>query len=265
MTGMRLFQFSLFLFPSIAFSVSQAQVPEEFVDVADVNGNIRVEMRYFSEWNFTGRLVPGYESNRCLLVKEAAQALSKVQERLEKTGHGLLVFDCYRPQKAVKSFVDWTKSRDDQKMKESFFPDEPKTKLVARGYIDSLSGHSRGGTVDLTIVKTSAIPIAGGASAPSAAEKLVFQESVGDCRTPKNIEATGQLDMGTNYDCFSELAQTGSAKISKEAQANRRLLKSAMEKAGFVNYPKEWWHYTLRNEPFKDRAFDFNIVPKKNP
>lgn len=241
--------FSAFLLGVSVTPAAAETMPEEFVDVAQINPGIKIEMRYFSDWNFTGRTVPGYQANRCLLVKEAAEALSRVQKQLEKSGHALLVFDCYRPQKAVTSFVQWTKAHDDQKMKLFFYPDEPKAKLVARGYIDSLSGHSRGGTVDLTVVK-----VGKDQAAPSS-----YHEAAGDCRTPKGLETSGQLDMGTAYDCFTPLAATANSDISAEAKANRRLLKTAMEKAGFVNYPKEWWHYTLRGEPFKDRAFDFDI------
>lgn len=226
--------------------VAAANIPEDFADIADVSKGIQVEMRYASDWNFTGRTVPGYEANRCLLTTAAAKALAKVQATVEKQGYSILVFDCYRPQKAVSSFVAWTKDRSDQKMKSLFYPDEPKEKLVARGYIDSLSGHSRGSTVDLTLVKN---------PKPGAS----FHEEKSDCRDPQNIEATGQLNMGTAYDCFSRLANTESADVPKAALANRRLLKAAMERAGFVNYPKEWWHYSLRNEPYKDRNFDFNI------
>lgn len=243
--------FAIVLASAVSVSVAQASpavAPEEFVDLKDVNSSIYVEMRYFSDWNFTGQVVPGYKSNRCLLVKEAAEALSKVQARLQKSGYALLVFDCYRPQRAVTSFVTWTKNRDDQKMKTFFYPDEPKTKLVARGYIDSLSGHSRGGTVDLTVVKSSLVK-----------DGTSFHEEKVDCRIPKNIEATGQLNMGTSYDCFSVLANTANPEISKEAKANRQLLKSTMEKFGFKNFEKEWWHYTFKNEPFKDRAFDFEV------
>ncbi|MGZ3741853.1 MAG: M15 family metallopeptidase, partial [Bdellovibrionota bacterium] len=128
-------------------------------------------------------------------------------------------------------------------MREYFFPDEEKAKLIEHGYIDARSGHSRGSTLDLTLVRSDANPSR-------------LREERADCRRPKNIAETGQLDMGTAFDCFSELAHTANATLSPEARKNRLLLKSLMEKAGFVNYPKEWWHFSLKNEPIKDKFFD---------
>jgi D-alanyl-D-alanine dipeptidase len=215
----------------------------DFVDLASVNPDIKIEMRYFSNWNFIGRKVVGYNTNKCFLTKQAANALSEVQRDLEKQRLSLLVFDCYRPQRAVTSFVEWTKDAKDNQMQNIFYPDEPKSTLIERGYIASRSGHSRGSTVDLTIVQI--------------ATNGNYHEETSDCRYPKtNLK---QLDMGTYFDCFSSLSNTNDTRISKEAISNRKLLKTTMEKHGFKNYSKEWWHYTLKNEPFKDQYFDFVI------
>lgn len=231
-------------------ALSFATLPDEFVDVLKMNPNIKVELRYFSEWNFMGRAIDGYRANKCFLAKEAAQSLAKVQEHLHGLGYSLLVFDCYRPQRSVAEFVKWVQDPRDLKMKKIFYPDEPKDKLVERGYIASKSGHSRGATVDLTVVKNQPTKNNG---------KLKYRENVIDCRKPKSIEKTGQLNMGTAFDCFSELANTDSDKVSAEARGNRKILKEAMEKFGFVNYAKEWWHFTLKEEPFKERYFDFVV------
>lgn len=228
------------------------EIPKDFVDVSTLDKSIEVEMRYYSEWNFIGRIIQGYQSNKCYLTKKAATALSKVQAELANQGLGLLVMDCYRPQRAVSEFLRWTQDAADKKMKDIFYPDEPKETLVERGYIAEKSGHSRGSTVDLTLIRASK-------NQETASTKLKYKENFVDCRYQKDILNTGQLDMGTMVDCLSPLANVTNAKISGDAQKNRQLLKSVMEKYGFVHYSKEWWHYTLKDEPFKDRYFDFVV------
>lgn len=223
-------------------------IPPEFVDVTTLNSQILVEARYIQSWNFIGSPVEGYKSSKCYLSKAAAQALANVQKDLTKEGLSLLVFDCYRPQKAVNHFVRWSKSPQDIKMKTIFYPEEPKETLFKRGYIASRSGHSRGSTVDLTLVRL-----------PSGERANSFKEDVTDCRVTKGIEKTGQLDMGTTFDCFSELSHTENPEVSEKAQKNRQVLKTFMEKHGFKNYSKEWWHYTLANEPHKNKYFDFDV------
>jgi D-alanyl-D-alanine dipeptidase len=220
---------------------------EDFVDISQVNSKIRVEMRYFSEWNFYGAVVPGYFANKCYLTKEAAKALGKVADELEKQDLYLAVFDCYRPQTAVDAFVRWAKDLRNQKMKALFYPAEDKAKVFQRGYIDAKSGHTRGSTVDLTIVKK------------VKPRKWYREIETEDCRYPKKMENTGQLDMGTTYDCFSDMAAGASPKVSKEAHANREMLRAAMERAGFRPYSKEWWHFTLKDEPYKTKYFDFPV------
>jgi zinc D-Ala-D-Ala dipeptidase len=220
------------------------QVPVDFVDIQKVAPTIKVEMRYLSDWNFLGRKVTGYLANKCYLTKAAADALAKVQVELATQNLSLLMLDCYRPQRAVDDFLLWVKDND-LKMQKYFYPTQPKATLVERGYISDKSGHSRGSTVDLTIVKTGT--------------RSDYKEAPADCRAPQNIEATGQLDMGTYYDCFSDLANTASPAISAVAKKNRELLVETMKKAGFGNYSKEWWHYTLKNEPYKDKYFDFVV------
>jgi D-alanyl-D-alanine dipeptidase len=214
------------------------------VDVASVNEKIRVESRYAEEWNFLGHPVSGYRADRCYLSAKAAAALTEVEKDVEKIGYNLLVFDCYRPQRAVNEFVSWVKSGEDSSTKAFFYPDEKHTSLIERGYIDDHSGHSRGSTVDLTLVKNSGTA-------------KTFHETFTDCRYPKDVK--DQLDMGTSFDCFSEKAFTADTSITKEQKANREILRAAMEKRGFRNYPKEWWHYTLSDEPYKNIYFDFEV------
>lgn len=236
------------IFAGKAPAQAKSAMPPEFVDVKTLNSQILVEARYTQSWNFIGSPIEGYRSGKCYLSKKAAQALANVQKDLTKEGLSLLVFDCYRPQKAVNHFVRWSKAPQDIKMKTIFYPEEAKETLFNRGYIASRSGHSRGSTVDLTLVR---LPLGNRASS--------FKEDVTDCRITKDIEKTGQLDMGTTFDCFSELSHTESPQVSEKAQKNRQLLKSFMEKHGFKNYSKEWWHYTLADESHKNEYFDFDV------
>lgn len=241
---------------------ASAQVPERFVDVKTIVPSIEVEMRYFSEWNFLGRVVNGYQANKCYLTKEAATALGQVQAMLEPLGYSLLVFDCYRPQRAVADFAKWADDLRDLTMQKIFYPLEPKSTLWKRGYIAHKSGHSRGSTVDLTIVRLAPKPIMVGPPAPEDVieiKKLKFQEEPVDCRYQKNITLTRQLDMGTMFDCFSTSSNTASRDIAPQAQINRLLLKQSMEKFGFRNYFREWWHFTLKSEPYPSKIFDFAV------
>lgn len=251
------------LFALICFgsSLAFASVPPGYVNLAEINPSIAIEMRYFSNWNFVGRPVAGYKADKCYLTKEAAQALSEAQEKLIPQGYSLLVFDCYRPKRAVADFMNWTENAKDTKMEKVFYVEMNKSKLIEKGYIADKSGHSRGSTVDITLIRKE--PLAAGATPPAAVPveegKLRYQEEEADCRQTKNISATTQVDMGTTFDCFSQLANTANRKVSKEAQANRKILKQALEQVGFVNYPKEWWHFTLKNEPNKDKNLDFIV------
>jgi D-alanyl-D-alanine dipeptidase len=212
------------------------------VDVTTVNPKIRVEGRYASAWNFLGRPVKGYRAPRCYLTGKAAAALNAVEKDVEKLGYNLLAFDCYRPQRAVDDFVAWVKGGADSPTKPFFYPSEERAALIKRGYIDDHSGHSRGSTIDLTLVRANS-------------RLKSFHESYPDCRKPANGD--GQLDMGTAFDCFSEMAFTA-AEVAPEAKANRKILLDAMAKHGFKNYPKEWWHFSLSDEPYKT-SFDFEV------
>lgn len=245
---------SLFLFTVCALSTEAQTAPSGLIEVNRLDPTIQVEMRYSTDWNFMGRPVKGYRSNKCYLTKEAAYALTEVQKDLKAKDLGILALDCYRPTQAVADFVAWTKSKNDQTMKPIFYPDETKSELISRGYIADKSGHSRGSTIDLTLISLGALSLE-----KPLGEKLRFKEDMRDCRWPINIQRTGQLDMGTSFDCFSILANTQNSQITAIAKKNRQLLLDAMKKHGFINYEKEWWHFTLKEEPFKDSYFDFPI------
>jgi D-alanyl-D-alanine dipeptidase len=173
-----------------------------------------------------------------------------VQKDLEPYSLSLKIYDCYRPQRAVNHFVRWATEIENTKTKKEFYPTVDKRNLFKDGYIDSKSGHSRGSTVDLTIVP-SPVPIQ---PQYSPGQKLYECYLPAAKRFPDN-----SIDMGTGFDCFDELSHTANTNIGRQQKINRLLLKSLMEKHGFRNYDKEWWHFTLKNEPFPDTYFDFVI------
>lgn len=227
--------------------------PPGFVDLAQVAPTIAVQMRYAGAQNFLGRPVHGYAAARCWLSRPAAEALARVAQDLAGRGLGLMVYDCYRPQRAVDDFVAWAREGDDDAdaaARKRHYPAVPKAELFHRGYIALRSGHTRGSTVDLTLIALSRAPDAG----------AVFQEP-DDCRTGNGTPtaADGSLEMGTAFDCFDERAHAENPGIAPEARHNRQLLRQAMLRRGFSPYAKEWWHFTLTAEPFPDRYFDFEV------
>jgi D-alanyl-D-alanine dipeptidase len=228
-----------------------------FVDLAQVAPGIVIQMRYAGAQNFLGRPVRGYAAARCWLSRPAAQALARVAADLAGRGLALMVYDCYRPQRAVDDFVAWARDRGETAdpatqaaARNRHYPAVPRSELFHRGYIALRSGHTRGSTVDLTL-----IPLARAADAGAA-----FQEP-DDCRfgngTP--FAADGSLEMGTAFDCFDERAHADNAEIAPLARHNRQLLRQAMMRRGFAPYAKEWWHFTLAAEPFSNRSFDFEV------
>ncbi len=220
---MKLFSILLLLLIS---SLSFAQLPEGFTYVDDVIPDLEVELRYNTSNNFVGKHIDGYHSNKLILTKQTAQALKLVHEDLQNINLCLKVYDGYRPQQAVNHFVRWAKVLNDTISKAVFYPNVEKRSLFKEGYIASKSGHSRGSTIDLTII---------------------------DGNTGK------PLDMGSTYDFFGRESWVNFEGISKKQKENRQLLQTIMLKHGFRNYPKEWWHFTLRHEPFPNTYFDFLI------
>ena len=197
------------------------------VDVAMLAPDIRVEMRYAGSDNFTGAVVPGYEAGKCLLLRPAAEALAAVPADLRSQHLSLTLFDCYRPVRAVHAFVDWAHDLSDQGTKAEHYPNVDKSQLLGP-YIAETSGHSRGATVDLGLLRCDAA-------------------------------ACKPLDMGAEFDLFDPRANTGSPAIDEAQRANRELLLDAMRKRGFVNYPLEWWHFTFKPEPTPATAYDVPV------
>ncbi|NJN25503.1 MAG: M15 family metallopeptidase [Cyclobacteriaceae bacterium] len=214
----------------IVFFVFENQhVPDDFVDVKKVIPDIEIDLRYFSTHNFVGDTIDGYQANICYLTAEAAMALYNVQKELKTSGYGLKVFDGYRPQQAVNHFVRWSRDLQDTRMKATYYPDIDKKSLFRQGYISSRSGHSRGSTVDLTLVYLS------------------------------GYQMGQEVDMGTSWDFFSPRSGYASEVLSLQQRTNRMMLQQAMMAHGFRPYKEEWWHFTLRNEPFPTTYFDFPV------
>jgi len=204
----------------------QYSLPDGFVYVADIIPTILLEIRYFSEDNFTGTIIDGYEASKAILTKEAAEALKIAADALYERGYYIKIFDAYRPQRAVNHFIRWSQDPFDTKMKEKYYPELDKSVLFELGYIAKRSGHSRGSTVDLTLVEVS----------------------------------TGEeLDMGSGFDFLGEISNHGTTLITPVQEKNRIILRDAMVNAGFAAYSKEWWHYSLKDEPYPDTYFDFPV------
>ncbi|MCB1509756.1 MAG: M15 family metallopeptidase [Hyphomicrobiaceae bacterium] len=230
-----------------------AKLPKGFVYLRDVDPSIIQEMRYFTSHNFVGRRVDGYLAGECILTKRAADALRRVQASLKQQRLSLKVYDCYRPMRAVRHFIRWARNPRDTLTRREFYPTLDKTKLFRLGYISTRSAHARGSTLDLTIV-----------ALPAARQPRYDVNRQVPCHYPQGRRyGDNSLDFGTGYDCFHARSHTWNREISVEATANRKLLLKEMERAGFRNYRKEWWHFELRNEPFRATQFDFPIVPRK--
>jgi D-alanyl-D-alanine dipeptidase len=238
-------------FPRFVNACANAdKLPEAFVDIQKVIPDVVLDIRYYGPHNFVGERVDGYLAPKCFLTKEAAEALANVQQDLEPYSLSLKIYDCYRPQRAVNHFVRWATEIENIKTKKEFYPTVDKRNLFKDGYIDSKSGHSRGSTVDLTIVP---LP------APRQADYIPGQQ-LSECYLPAAKRfGDNSIDMGTGFDCFHELSHTANTNIGRRQKINRLLLKSLMEKHGFRNYDMEWWHYTLKNEPYPDTYFNFVI------
>lgn len=229
-------------------SEPDSSLPAGFSTLTMVDASIELDMRYVGDNNFIGRPITGYQASACILTTPAASALAQVQAQANLQGYSLKVYDCFRPQRAVDHFVRWAADADDEKMKAAFYPDVPKDELFSRGYIAERSGHSRGSTVDLTLVRM-------GSTQPLADPMADY-----DCRGSEAQRfPDNSIDMGTSYDCFDARSHTDNPDVGERVLANRHLLRDLMEAAGFVNYDQEWWHYTLRDEPFADQYFDFPI------
>jgi zinc D-Ala-D-Ala dipeptidase len=218
----------VFLAACLASAGRAGSLPEGFVHLASVAPGIAQDIRYASAANFTGAPVPGYASPSCILAVPVAEALARVQSDLKPSGLTLLVFDCYRPARAVRHFVEWAATGGEAR-DPAYHPNVRRSRLVAEGYIAARSGHSSGGSVDLTLAR---ILPGGGHEA---------------------------LDMGGAFDLFDRRSHVDAPDIPVAARANRALLARAMAREGFAGYRREWWHFRYRDEPFPGKSFDFPV------
>ena len=232
---------------ALGTSSSALELPEGFVFL---ELPIRVDLRYLSHLNFIGHPLPGYGAQCAILTQHAASALTKAQKNFHKDGYDILIYDAYRPQETVDFFTMWANDPTDQKQKEWFYPRVDKSKVFELGYIARKSGHSRGSTVDLTL-----IPM-GSNTLPTP---IVGQRPYGENGLELTFLDDGTVDMGSHFDLFDEISHTESPLIDERARAMRRYLKQGMEDVGFKNYSKEWWHFTLVHEPFPETYFSFPI------
>lgn len=229
----------------------EPKAPRAFVALGSVDPTILQEMRYVRPHNFVGEPVDGYRRPVCILTRPAAEAMHRAQVRLLRQGYSLKVYDCYRPQRAVDHFVRWAKDLGDERRKAEFYPRVEKSRLFEDGYIAEKSGHSRGSTMDVTLVRLPALP---------APRPRPGQESV-PCYAPRAERyPDNSVDMGTGFDCFDTLSHTDDPRVQGVQRANRDLLKSALTAEGFVNLPEEWWHFTHKPELFPDTYFDFPVA-----
>jgi zinc D-Ala-D-Ala dipeptidase len=228
-------------------------MPKDFVYLRDIDPSIEQDMRYASANNFMGVKVEGYDAPECVLVRQAAEALKAVQAEIYAKGFMLKVYDCYRPARAVAAFVQWAKKPDDPQAKIVYYPNLAKGALFP-DYIATRSGHSRGATMDLTLV-----PLQADAKTSPPGEETKPRP----CTAPQAGHAPdGSVAMGTSFDCFDLKSHTIVPGLSDEERKNRAVLVDVMQAHGFKNYPKEWWHFTLQPEPYPDTIFDFSITPR---
>ena len=205
---------------------STQDLPEGFGYVHEFIPRAVLDVRYAYNDNFLGVPVDGYPEHVVILTKEALKALTRVEALLYEKGYGIIVFDGFRPQKAVNHFVRWARDIGDTLTRQKYYPEVDKSMLFELGYISGRSGHSRGSTVDLTLF---------------------------------DLDTGKKLDMGSGFDFFGPVSSHGSPLITAKQQKNREILLEAMLAHGFIPYQKEWWHYTLSNEPFPDTYFDFDV------
>ena len=204
---------------------NSARCDSGFVSLAEYIPDVILEIRYYSDYNFVGERIDGYEAPVALMTREAAEALRDVSDELVQKSYRLKIYDAYRPQKAVNHFVRWANNTKDTRMKKYFYPEINKSEVFKRGYVARKSGHSRGSTVDLTLT-----------------------DSEGN-----------DLDMGGTFDYFGRRSHYDYKNLTRTQRSNRRLLRETMTKHGFRAINSEWWHFTLKDEPYKDTYFDFEV------
>jgi D-alanyl-D-alanine dipeptidase len=238
----------------VATSSAHAQsLPGGFVYLRDIDPSIIQDIRYATSNNFVGRPLSGYGAGECVVKREVGLRLKAVQRELFAQNLSLKMFDCYRPARASLDMVRWSQNGRETAAERRYNPKIPKTELFRLGYIASRSQHSTGAALDLTLVDLKA----------DNSGKYDPSKAYADCTAPAaSRPPEGSVDMGTGYDCTDAKGHTAAPSITADQRAWRRLLVSAMVRQGFVNYSKEWWHFSLPGAG--GAAYDFPIKPRRN-
>lgn len=201
-------------------------LPDHFIYLESLSSGIMEDIRYAGNNNFLGTKVDGYDANKAILTKQTASALAIAQQQANTKGLSLIIFDAFRPTRAVEHFHRWENEPDNTELQQRFYPDLNKNDLFEKGYIANQSSHSRGSTVDLSLI---------------------------------DLKTQQELDMGTEFDFFGKASWIDFIDLTQQQITNRELLKGIMVEAGFKIFPMEWWHFTLSDEPYPDTYFDFVI------
>ena len=237
------------LFPMAA---SGQSLPGGFVYLRDIDPSIIQDIRYATPNNFVGHVLAGYQAGECVVKREVGLRLKKIQEELARQKLSLKMFDCYRPARASADMVRWSRNGRETPAERRYNPKLRKADLFRLGYIAAYSGHSTGSALDLTLVDLTA----------DNSAKFDAAKVYADCTAPVQARAPeGSIDMGTGYDCSDVQANTNSSLITAEQRKWRGTLVAAMRKQGFVNYFREWWHFSLPGAG--GEAYDFPILPRR--
>lgn len=227
-----------------------------FVFVDEVCPSIQQTLRYVTTENFLGTVVHGYQGGRAIITAAAAQALSKAQERFEQDGYGIVIYDTYRPQKSVDHFAAWSNDPNDTLRQADYYPRIDKARVFDLGYVAARSGHSRGSTVDLTIIPLGQAPFF-----PPARQSRSFVSETSTDTSSIHLPYLhdGTADMGTSFDLMDVASHYLCPFIPEDARNLRLYLREVMTACGFRPYDEEWWHFTLVDEPYPDTYFDFDV------
>ena len=218
--------FSILTLFVMAIFFAQAPLPQGFSYAKDKIPDLEIDLRYAKKNNFVGQKIDGYTTEKAILSTKTAEALFAAQQEFGRMGLGLNLFDGYRPQRAVDHFIRWAKIPSDTLMKAQFYPNIPKSELFKKHYISTHSGHSRGSSIDVTLI---------------------------------DFNTCEELDMGSTYDFFGKISNLDYQDLNAKQRSNRELIQRIMIKYGFRPYAQEWWHFTLNHEPFPKTYFDFVV------
>jgi len=243
----------VFMFLMFAQTAQAQDLPKGFTYLRDIDTTIVQDIRYYGRHNFLGRKVEGYESRLCILTRAAAIALHNVQDYLLQRKLSLVIYDCYRPMRAVEDITTWVRAPGDSALKREFYPTFDKSQLFSQQFLNRHLSHTRGSSVDVAIVPIPILPI----RPFRAGDALKACHGAYGARRRDNA-----LDFGSGFDCFHERSQTDNRGISEAAKKNRKLLLDAMKQEGFVNDSQVWWHFRLQKETYPKTSFDFPINSK---